>query len=754
MTAFPIKYAHSLAGQPPTEWETIDKHAECVAALARSFTDAFGAGAWGELLGRWHDLGKHSDEFQAYLHATADPDAAEEDGAPQRVDHSTYGAQYAVRMVPSHAGQLLAFCIAGHHGHLPDAYSTDESQRGSTLQARLTKAVPEVRLPEAVHQGGLNLRLPFHLAPADPGFQVAFFTRMIYSALIDADRLATEAFCNAPLASERSSKRASPGQLRAALDAHLADKERLAPRTEVNRLRSLVLRDCRAAAALPQGFFSLTVPTGGGKTLASMAFALGHIEQHRLRRVVVAIPFTSIVEQTAGVYRDAFGGLAKGALVEHHSNIAPDAPETRANKLACENWDAPLIVTTNVQLYETLFASRGTTCRKLHRLAGSVIVLDEAQTIPVDLLRPTLQALNELVAHYGCTVVLCSATQPALEFRRAEFEIGLMGVRPIANDQGALFEALRRVKVERVGRLDEAQLAERLAAERSVLCIVNTRAHAARTYDALVARTGSDGCFHLSTLMCAQHRSKHLEEIHVRLKDGRPCRVVSTQLVEAGVDVDFPAVYRDHAGFDSIAQAAGRCNREGTLSRDGQPVTGRVCVFEGHVLPPAGLLRAAAQSARALVDAYPDPIAPEAIEAYFRLLYWSQQHHWDRHGIMPLLTDDLRSPELQLRLRTAGRKYRVIRDDQAQVLVPYGDGTRLRDVLLRSDEVDYQLLRASQRYLVGIHPQQLRTLGSRGVVSEHASGLWLLLNDRAYSPDKGLTFEALGIDPSLTIIGG
>ena len=324
-----------------------------------------------------------------------------------------------------------------------------------------------------------------------------------------------------------------------------------------------MLADCLAAAPLAPGFFALNVPTGGGKTYSSLAFALAHALAHDLRRVVVAIPFTSIIEQTADAYRQALGVLTERGLVEHHCSLAP-AKDTRANQLAAENWDAPLVVTTNVQLYESLFAAAATPCRKVHRLVRSVIVLDEAQTIPVELLRPTLLALQELVCHYGCTVVLCTATQPALEWRAGEFELGLRNVRPIIQDQAALFAALRRVEVVRVGRLGDEALADLIAAEHAALCIVNTRRHAAELYDALVARGGPAGCYHLSTFMCAQHRRDQLAEIRRRLRDSQPCRLVSTQLIEAGVDVDFPAVYRAPAGFDSLAQAAGRCNREGS----------------------------------------------------------------------------------------------------------------------------------------------------------------------------------------------
>ena len=415
------------------------------------------------------------------------------------------------------------------------------------------------------------------------------------------------------------------------------------------------------------------MPTGGGKTFASLAFALHHAHRHRgLRRVVVAIPFTSIIEQTAEEYRKALGPLANLGLIEHHSNLDPKR-DTRANNLAAENWDAPLVVTTNVQLYESLFAAKTTPCRKLHRLAGSVIILDEAQTLPVELLAPTLAALKELVARYGCTVVLCTATQPALEHRPRDFEVGLAGVRPIVDDVNSLHAALKRVEVSRLGVLADEQLVERLAAERAALCVVNTRPHAAGLFDKLVSRLGSaNGCYHLSTFMCAQHRRDALAEIRRRLKDGKPCRLVSTQLIEAGVDVDFPAVYRAPAGFDSIAQAAGRCNREGNLKgEDGRPATGRVYLFDTEAPPPPGMLRQSAEKARELSDAHPDPLTPPAVEAYFRLFYWSRQHEWDKHGVLPHFGYPHPPGLPPFMYRQAADAYRIIREEQTPILVPY-----------------------------------------------------------------------------------
>jgi CRISPR-associated endonuclease/helicase Cas3 len=501
-----------------------------------------------------------------------------------------------------------------------------------------------------------------------------------------------------------------------------------------------VLEHCRDAAIQSPGFFSLNVP-GAGKTISSLAFALAHAVKNDLRRVLVAIPFTSIIEQTADVYREALGPFAATALVEHHTNLQP-THDTRSNQLGTENWDAPLIVTTNVQLFESLFAYRTTACRKLHNLARSVIVLDEAQTIPVELLRPALAALRELIFNYGCSVVLCTATQPALEWR-GDFEIGLQSVHPIIPDAAPLFHALRRVEVRTLGKLTDEQLAGRLSREKAVLCIVNTRKHASRLYDHVAALSTRGECFHLSTWMCGAHRRTVLKTIRRRLKSKQPCRVISTQLVEAGVDLDFPVVYRAEAGFDSIAQAAGRCNREGLLD------IGLTYIFETEEKPPAGLLRTAAVAGKELISHHPDPLAPEAIEAYFRLLYWTQKKHWDKRQVMEKMQFDWGRGRALLQFREVARAFRMIEDDQQVVLVPcYKKAAVLWNELM-ARKVPFVLQRALQPYLVSVRKDAVQQMYSRGFVTEHESGVWLPLNRSLYSAGKGLDPASYKLDESL-----
>lgn len=752
-------FAHTVEGTSEG-WETIPDHLEAVGKLARLYAEAFKAGPWGQLLGDWHDLGKYSQEFQDYLSKSGDPNAGEEqDEKSKRVDHSTFGARHAKSLLPNESGHVLAYCIAGHHAGLPDA---GPISLASSLTNRLDdsrRRIPDVVFPpEIVTTPVPSLSLPFSKGvPIDDiGFTLAFFTRMLFSCLIDADRTATEAFCDRAQSEERNRPKPKLEELRSALNTYLADLSGKAPTTHVNTIRSRVLADCIAAAEQPPGFFSLNVPTGGGKTLASLAFALQHAEKHpQFRRVVVGIPFTSIIEQTADVYRRALGDdlVNAGALVEHHSSPNPRT-ESRTNKLATENWDAPLVVTTNVQLFETLFASRTTPSRKLHRLANSVIILDEAQTLPVDLLQPTLGALRELVARYGCSVVLCTATQPALEKREPDFQIGLTGVREIVKDVDSLHTALKRVDVTRIGKLDDDELATRLSHERQVLCIVNTKAHAADVYTKLVTKRGKVvGCYHLSTFMCAEHRRHVLAEIRERLKAKKSCRVVSTQLIEAGVDVDFPCVYRAPAGFDAIAQAAGRCNREGKLTdAAGNSIKGRVFVFDTDRAIPRGLLLSAAQAASELIELHPDPLQPSAVQAYFNQLYWSRKHTWDQHEVMAnFALDPSNKAHRQLvpfQFRTASQSYRLIREEQTPVLVPYGDEAKSMIQLLKmTDFVDYQFLRTAQKYTVAVREDLLRKLADNQSIVPHESGLWYLGNEDAYSEQVGLLPNIAGLSP-------
>lgn len=736
------RYAHTLPGVAPAGWEPIEDHLSAVADVAGAFAASLGPDfeacrVWAQTLGRWHDLGKYATDFQNKLYKENGIEAHLE-GTSERVNHSAAGAQHAVEAV-SKIGRLFAYTIAGHHTGLSDAKNLAERLCESTgdwheyADSEYLSYTGSGLPPISVDHGERN-RI---------AYQLAFFTRMVFSCLVDADRQETHRFCEP----EAAARRPAPPRIEALeplLGRFLSRLRQQAHDTPVNARRREVLTACRSAAALSPGFFSLTVPTGGGKTLASLSFALRHAGLHAKRRVIVAIPFTSIIEQTAEKYREVFEGLGDGVVVEHHSNVDPEK-ETYSNRLATENWDAPLIVTTNVQLLETLFANRTTPCRKLHRIAGSVIVLDEAQTLPVGLLRPALAALSELVTDYGCSIVLCTATQPALE-RRDDFTIGLEGVREIVPESEKLYAAMRRVEATNLGVLDDDALLERLADEPSWLTIVNTKPHAAGLYDRLAGEERPDGLFHLSTLMCGEHRSQQVTEIKRRLKQGLPCRVVSTQLIEAGVDVDFPVVFRAMAGVDSIAQAAGRCNREGRL-----PGLGKLWLFDPAEVQPKGYLGATAATTRELLPDYPDPLDPAAVRRYFELHYWKRagDHRWDDNRVMECFPP---GPELHYDFQTAAERFRLIEETTETVFVPHGEGVKLIE-RLRGGEVDRYLLRKLQRYGVGLRPWQCQALVTTGDVELTKDGFQVLANESLYDNNLGVRIDRPGWrDPESNIV--
>lgn len=577
---------------------------------------------------------------------------------------------------------------------------------------------------------------------------------MLFSALVDADFLDTEQFMDARRTAARGGF-VPLGHYARQLDAHLdalAAQVAASGRADdpVMLARAAVLRQCREKAAGPPGVYTLDVPTGGGKTLSSLSFALRHAAARGQRRVIYAIPYTSIIEQTADVFAAIFG---RDALIEHHSQAdADDTRETARSRLACENWDAPLIVTTNVQLFESLFAARTSRCRKLHNVAGSVIVLDEAQLLPPPFLQPILDALNLLVHCYGVTLLLCTATQPTLtDMARFDPRQNLRGLpqpTPLIDDSTALAGALDRVCIEWPQDLGAAQqtadLAARLAGHDCVLAIVNTRNDAVEIVRALDAASG-DTTLHLSAAMCGQHRADVIREIRRRLAaryagETRPLRVVSTQLVEAGVDIDFPVVYRALAGLDSIAQAAGRCNREGRLPGH---AGGRVVVFVRDVPAPLHTIRAGAQATRSsLGDKRPAALSAGDFERYFPL-YYDGFRSRDERGIVEHLRNNA---ELSFDFRKAADKFRLIDDaDSCSVLVPYvSPTTDVRPIgplieRLRRGDTDRWLLRALQRYVV--NARQVSVLERRGDVEEVQPGLFLLKDELRYDKRIGLLPE-------------
>ncbi len=729
-------FAHTREDEPPDSWESLEDHLTSVAALSSQFASHFRAADWGHIVGLWHDIGKYSPAFQAYLHKENGFEAHLEQ-YKGRVDHSTAGAQHAFNVIRPW-GRLLAYVLAGHHAGLADAGGA-----ASSLDGRLKKTVePFDAAPKEILGVSTSLSNPNLTVDTTnrerAAFQLALFTRMLFSCLVDADFLATEQFMNPEASTNRPPSGNQLDAMQVALDKEL---QRLAGRSadnEVDRCRQEVLAACRESAEMEPGLFTLTVPTGGGKTLSSLAFALRHAIEHGLDRVIFAIPFTSIIEQTADVFRGVFEGLDEGIVIEHHCNVDPDAKhETPKSRLAAENWDSPLIVTTNVQLFESLFAAKTSRCRKLHNLVGSVIVLDEAQTLPVAQLQPCLAVLRELAVDYRCSIVLCTATQPALS-RRDEFPIGLEGGREIIPDPDELYRRMKRVDVKLLGSVTDEELVERLSDDPSFLTIVNTRPHAARLFQMLrETHANTDGLFHLSTFMCGKHRAEQIAEIRQRLKDDRSCRVISTQLIEAGVDVDFPVVFRALSGIDSIAQAAGRCNREGR--RD----SASVWVFEPSDVKLRGYLASVASTAREVAPDFDDLLDPAAITRYFELHYWQQggENCWDENQVMRCFPKPVQ--KFAFDFRTADERFRMIEDVGKPVFVPYDSTSAKLIERLRSDGPSRWLLRRLQRYTVGIYEQVYDEMVGNDV-EELADGYAVLINSDIYDSQLGLRIDRLG----------
>lgn len=707
----------------------MEEHLRAVGMLAAEFAEPFNGEDWASLAGVWHDLGKYGADFQRYIKTASGYDRPEAhiEGLPGRVDHSTAGAIYAVDKLKA-AGRVLAYLIAGHHAGLPDW--AGDANAAASLSCRLGKrqhleslpinAIPnDIRNPER-NPGG---RIP----GGPPGAHL--WLRMLFSCLVDADFLDTETFMSPAKAIERGDY-PSVEALLTCFDAYMAHFERAAP-TVVNRIRADVLRQCREKAALPPGIFTLTVPTGGGKTLSSLAFALEHANRHGKRRVIYAIPFTSIVEQTCDVYRDVFGET----VIEHHSNLDPDK-ETAKSRLATENWDAPVVVTTNVQLFESLFAARPSRCRKLHNFVGSVIVIDEAQTLPPELLQPCLDALNLLSRHYGVTVVLCTATQPALNDVKS-FGRELRGLDPateIIDDPQVLFDALKRVTVELPADFQARRTWDEIGTEirghETVLAIVNTRRDCRELWERMPKVT-----VHLSAAMCGAHRAQRIAEVRSRLKTAQPVRVISTQLIEAGVDVDFPVVYRALGGLDSIAQAAGRCNREGTRE------TGRVVVFVPPKSAPPGQLRRAEQATVGMMAGMNlDPLDPENFRSYFSHFYLSEDN-WDKYDMHGLLLRDVDSKRIDIQFRTAAQAFRYVDDADSQPILVWWDDSPVLIGRLEKSGPERWLMRKLQRYTVNLPRRTADKLLETHEVREVWPGIFAQAVDTLYHPDLGVVVQ-------------
>lgn len=691
--------------------QSIIEHAEGVAELSGMFAACFGCKEWGYGCGLMHDIGKYSVEFQQRLH-----------GGP-KVDHATAGA----KELKLKRNVMQAYCVAGHHSGLPDGGSPAEPD---TFYGRMKK---ELKDYQAFKE---EIKIPkFPAAPLKPigkgGFSAAFFIRMLFSCLVDADYLDTERFMKQGQTARGNYD--SIEQLFDRLYKHIASWLTNYNENTVNGRRSSILRACLEKGRGPQGLYQLTVPTGGGKTVSSLAFALRHAKEHHLERIIYVIPFTSIIEQNAQVFKDILG---KNNVLENHCNVVCDNDkELEDMQLAAENWDKPIIVTTNVQFFESLFANKTSKCRKIHNISKSVIIFDEAQMLPVNYLKPCIQAVSELIYNYHCSAVLCTATQPALipffpEFIKAE---------EICPDVKGQYEFFKRTNVKNMGEISEGNLISELKEKQQVLCILNSRKRVQRVYEALKG----ENVYHLSTYMYPKHRRTILDEITKALKDGRPCKLIATSLVEAGVDFDFASVFRELAGIDSVIQAAGRCNREGYRGKD-ESKTIIFSLEHSDDIHIAGQLKLPISVAKQITEKYEDITSPEAIYEYFQRLYHFRGESLDIKNIIENFEKGI--PSFNFPFAAAAKEFHIIESQTKTILIDKEPEAMEIVERLRRGEHSRELFRVAGQYCVSIYENDFDNLDGAGMLDALCTGIdtdFYILRDKGlYTDDRGLTVRA------------
>lgn len=720
-------YAHSLPGEPPEKWQPLEVHLRNVAEMAAKFAQPFYSTGWAFNAGILHDLGKALTAFQSYLLRQNGLDDPEYDAGNH--NHSSAGAAFALDKYGECAGKIYAYLAAGHHAGLPDWFS--DKTGNAALSVRLKEGKENLAkmrdFPACVFQSLQDSQKPDFVKPNN----LHFWIRMLFSCLVDADSLDTEKSVQSDRAALRADS-SSVRELKERFDRHMEEMASSAADTHVNRIRWQILKECIRNAGERQGIFSLSVPTGGGKTLSSLAFALHHAAQHGKRRIIYVIPYTSIIEQTADIFKKIFG---TEQVLEHHSSIDAENQPLKM-ELASENWDASLIVTTSVQFFESLYAAKRSRCRKLHNIADSVVILDEAQLMPPQFLAPCVWGLKELTRNYGVTVLLSTATQPSLRW--------IDGVRELISEPSDIYRKMKRVEVllpaDLNARKTWEELADDLKKHGQVLCIVNSRRDCHELYQKMPKDT-----IHLSALMCGEHRSRVIRYVKWRLKKKKPIRVISTQLVEAGVDIDFPVVYRALAGFDSIAQAAGRCNREGELDK------GHLIVF----IPPKpvgrGILGKGEDAAMELTSlGQPDFDSPDTFRRYFELFYASLNSVGEEQFQSSLARD-----VFNIAFRSYADEFRIIDEkDQRPVIVRFKNSDEHIARLKQIGRPVRDIMRKLQRFTVSLHARTVAQMLQDGRLEEvfPRSGIYVQTVPGIYSRKTGLDIYSQSIPTEDLII--
>lgn len=748
-------FAHSGKQSDCSDWQALPEHLDQTACRAADAGRHAGLSRCAQMAGRYHDFGKYDPAFQRRLHGNGSP-----------VDHSSAGASLLLERAKSTSqtwvAEVLAHAILGHHAGLPDATGSDaaRSRRIEGFRQR-DPLPPSITASAEADLGPLADEIMPKVRPGDQaGFDLSVAGRMVFSCLVDADFKDTEAFYDR--LEDRQHDREWPAlsdilpDLRAAFDQRMRGFEP----NDLNRLRADILAHVRAGAGMPPGLFTLTVPTGGGKTLASLGFALDHAARHGHRRIIYAIPYTSIIDQTAKTFRDLFGDV----VLEHHSSIDTERPGQQGRdklRLAMEDWAAPIVVTTNVQLFESLFAARPSRCRKLHNIAGSIVILDEAQVLPRPLLMPVLRMLDVLAIHYGCTVVICTATQPAFDSAQLAGGLPLAG-RELAPDVTGLARRLRRARIRDGGEMDDDALIAALRDTPQAMMIVNSRRHALELFQAARSE-GLDGLVHLTTRQYPAHRRCIIANIRQRLATGQPCRLIATSLIEAGVDLDFPKGWRAEAGLDSIVQSAGRVNREGRRPVEDSTLT----VFSAPGHPPHRQIKPLADAMRGTAARFghENLLDAEAIRDWFEQVYWramagtnkNGNKELDREGILDKFK--IGHSGTDFAYRTTAEAFRMIDSPMVPVIVRTEDAARkIVDRLTVADIPSSAIARDVQMFTVQVPAKARDLLLANGHAAFRAPDLrgdqfCVLETDSLYRKDFGLWWERADyLDADMAVI--
>lgn len=702
-----------------------EEHSLGVAALARQFASEFGMGDFGYVMGLLHDKGKEKEEFQEYIQDVNNIPGHKK-WTHEGKAHAYVGGLIAKMIMPMIA-PLIENPIMGHHRGLYDYLDLEEEEKQMIPAAVKIPQLQQPSFPSWFIPGKLQAKDFHHIE------------RILYSCLVDADYLDTERFMLPQQFSLRGGK-ASLAELLPKLNEYLASFGE--PKTEVNRIRNEVQKVCLERSADAPGFYSLTVPTGGGKTLSSLVWAINHAIQHGKKRIIIAIPYTSIIVQTAAILRNIFGS---DNVLEHHSNVSADEKKdnelSQKLRLATENWDYPIIVTTNVQLFESMMASHSSDCRKLHNICNSVLILDEVQTLPTDFLQPIVDTLDTYQRLFGVSVLFTTASQPVLEGRPQEGTNPsikfnrLNHIEEIIPVGWNLHDRLRRVQLDindTPRTYDE--VASLLTQHERVLCIVNTRRDAKEIFD----RLPDEGVrIHLSRMMCPAHVSQRIQEMKQALADpdNKIVRVVSTQLIEAGVDIDFPVVYRQEAGLDSVLQAAGRCNREGKLPL----CTTYVFSLSAEHPLPKGLITQCNNAMRRTNDLLvnPDWFAPSTMSCYFQRLY-RQCSTFDKSCVKKYLyTNRYPLENSRRRMEKAASKFLLIDDSTISVIINWKNSLLLVEQL-KNNGPSYTLLKKLSQYSVNLRQHDFKQMLNDGTIEPVIEGIYLAGSTSQYNKDVGL----------------